>query len=241
VFLARQSAPDAFPGLPFVVGLLVGLVALIVFGIMAESYQRSRVLKQVDNRLALGMEEHETGEPAVGNVFGIITQAGSIPAMIVLSLGIGLVLIVRGHRRLAVAAMLTALGGGLMLLVLKRGFDRERPGNPDRKWVTEENESFPSGHSMGSVIGYGLLAYLLVLPRVQQRRRTRAAIIVGLIALLLLIGFSRIYLRAHYFSDVVAGFAVGTVWLALFIVIHETVHRRQRRRQAFQSARGPEA
>jgi undecaprenyl-diphosphatase len=176
------------------------------------------------------MEAHEQTDPAVGNLLGIVTEAGSIPALIVLSLGIGLVLIVRGHRRLAVAAMLTALGGGLMLLELKHGFKRPRPGNPDRAWVTEQNESFPSGHSMGSVIGYGLLAYLLLLPMVQQRRRMRAAIVVGLIAFVLLIGFSRIYLRAHYFSDVVAGFAVGTVWLALFVVIHETVRRRQRRR-----------
>jgi undecaprenyl-diphosphatase len=215
-------------------------MALAVFGIIAESYKRSSALKQIDHRLAWEMEEHQKTEPAVGNLFGMVTEAGSIPAMIVLSLGMGLVLIVRGHRGLGVAAMLTALGGGMMLLELKRGFDRPRPGNPDRAWVTEENESFPSGHSMGSVIGYGLLAYLLLLPLAQQRRRTRAAIIVGLIALVLLIGFSRIYLRAHYFSDVVAGFAVGTVWLALFVVIHETVRRRQRRRQVMRSAPGPD-
>jgi undecaprenyl-diphosphatase len=237
-FLVRQSAPDAYPGLPQIVGLLVGLVALGIFGIMAESFKHHWPLEQLDQRLAADFADNANAGPTVANFFGVLTQMGGVPANIVLAVGIGLVLLVRGRRQLAIAAMLTALAGGLLLLSLKEAFQRDRPGSPG-EWVTERNYSFPSGHSMGSVIGYGLLAYLLLLPMV-QRRQARAAIIAGLCTLVVLIGFSRVYLRAHYVSDVVAGFAVGTVCLALFIVIHETT-RRPRRRLAPATGAGPPA
>jgi undecaprenyl-diphosphatase len=226
-FLARQSAPDAYPALPLIVGVLVGLVGLGIFGGMAESFKNHWALEQLDQRLAADFADSASKEPTVANFFGVLTQMGGVPANIVLAVGIGLVLLVRGRRRLALAAMLTALAGGLLLLSLKEAFQRDRPGSPD-EWVTERNYSFPSGHSMGSVIGYGLLAYLLLLPMV-QRRQARAAIMGGLGTLVVLIGFSRIYLRAHYLSDVVAGFAVGTVCLACFIVIHEIAGRPRRR------------
>jgi undecaprenyl-diphosphatase len=225
--LTRWLAPDGRLELPLFIGLLVGLLALGLFAAVAADVAEKGALTRFDDRVRSDVAEHAEREPAVTNLLGVLTQAGGVPANITLAIGIGVALVLRGQRRLAVAAMLTALAGGLLLLSLKDVFGRPRPPDP-ANWVTERNESFPSGHSMGSVIGYGLLAYLLLLPLV-QRRQARAAIIVGLAVLLLLIGFSRIYLRAHYFSDVVAGFAVGTVCLALFILTHETLRRRQRR------------
>jgi undecaprenyl-diphosphatase len=66
---------------------------------------------------------------------------------------------------------------------------------------------------MGCAIGYGMLAYALILP--QRRRPRRLAALILMTALVLAIGFSRIYLRAHWFSDVVGGWTIGIAWLFL--------------------------
>jgi undecaprenyl-diphosphatase len=71
---------------------------------------------------------------------------------------------------------------------------------------------------MGSVVGYGLLVYLLLLPLL-RRRRDRLAVVLAVTTLVLLIGFSRVYLRAHYLSDVIGGFALGAAWLGVCIAI----------------------
>jgi undecaprenyl-diphosphatase len=81
--------------------------------------------------------------------------------------------------------------------------------------VTETNESFPSGHAMGSLVGYGMLAYALFLDI--RCRWCRAAILASVAMLVPAIGLSRIYLRAHWLSDVLAGFAIGAAWLSLWL------------------------
>jgi undecaprenyl-diphosphatase len=121
-----------------------------------------------------------------------------------------------------------AAGGGLMNVGTKVFIDRERPP-PDvlrDPLVPETNESFPSGHSMGSIIGYGMLGYVVAL--LVRRRGQRVAAIAQLAVVVLLIGFSRIYLRAHWFTDVLGGFAIGTFWVSLCITWAEVTRRRSR-------------
>jgi undecaprenyl-diphosphatase len=76
---------------------------------------------------------------------------------------------------------------------------------------------------MGSLIAYGMLAYLLV--RDAKGRRPRTAIVVGAVLLVLLIGLSRMYLGVHYLSDVLGGYAAGVVWLAACITGLEVARR----------------
>jgi undecaprenyl-diphosphatase len=87
---------------------------------------------------------------------------------------------------------------------------------------------FPSGHAMQAVIIYGMLAYFGVLA--VQSGRARVAIVLGGMFLVLLIGFSRIYLGVHYFSDVIGGYAAGGVLLSAFIICTETIRRRNTRK-----------
>ncbi len=78
---------------------------------------------------------------------------------------------------------------------------------------------------MGSLIVYGLVVYLLSLNLL--RRWWDRALVAGLLAaLVLLIGFSRMYLHAHYFSQVLGGFTAGAAWLALCLTAVEAVRRR---------------
>jgi undecaprenyl-diphosphatase len=204
--------------------LLLVLTSLGVFGAVAESVFHQGALAEVDGRLTAGLTDHAAARPVIVDCFGLLTQLGGITANTLLALVVAGVLGLRGQKRLALATLLLALAGALLDAGLKEFFQRPRPAVPT-SWINETNYSFPSGHSMGSVVGYGLLVYLLLLPIIRGRR-ARAGIIAGVAGLVLLIGFSRVYLRAHYLSDVVAGFAAGTAWLVLSIAILDVLHRR---------------
>ncbi len=80
---------------------------------------------------------------------------------------------------------------------------------------------------MGSLIGYGMLAYVLVV-LVVQRRALRVGVVVGAAVLIVAVGLSRLYLGVHYFSDVVGGYAAGVLWLSACISGIEVARRRPR-------------
>jgi len=85
--------------------------------------------------------------------------------------------------------------------------------------------SFPSGHAMGSLIGYGMLAYVLTLLWIHSRGG-QIAVVLGAALLVVAIGLSRLYLGLHYFSDVVGGYAAGVLWLSACISGVEVARRR---------------
>ncbi len=120
------------------------------------------------------------------------------------------------QRWLAGVWLAAVAGGALLNLALKTSIDRVRPDIPDAA-VHEHNESYPSGHAMGSTIGFGLVACAAVLGL--RRRREKVLLVVSMVTLIGLIGLSRIFLRAHWFSDVIAGFAIGASWLALWLTV----------------------
>jgi membrane-associated phospholipid phosphatase len=229
-FVSRRLAPDHPLGRYLTVGLLLGLLALGVFGIIAENMVRQTSLVTFDETFDENLRQSPLVTPRADIVFHTFTRLGSSQAMAILASLAAVVLFWRGHRLLALGIFLTAVTGGLLDLGLKDLFQRPRPPLPNLV-IKERNWGFPSGHSMGSMIGYGLLAYLLVLFQL-HRRWTRVAAITVLTLLVLLIGFSRIYLHAHYFSDVLAGFAAGAVWLAVCISCIEMIRRRPRAQKA---------
>ncbi|MEO8199584.1 MAG: phosphatase PAP2 family protein [Gemmatimonadota bacterium] len=154
-----------------------------------------------------------------------ITRLGNGATLTVLGLVVGTLLLVRKQRTLAIGWLLTLFGAGVLNVVLKASFHRVRP-----EYATIGGWSFPSGHAMGSFVAYGMLAYLgaIFLPR------RPAQIMAGVLFLLvLLIGFSRLYLGVHYFSDVVAGYSAAVVWLAVCVSGTEVARLRGLRVKAF--------
>ena len=83
--------------------------------------------------------------------------------------------------------------------------------------VNENGYSFPSGHSITSMVFYGYLIYLIY--RYVDNKNIKVSLIIFLSLLILMIGFSRIYLGVHYTSDVLAGFLISVAYLILFVSI----------------------
>jgi membrane-associated phospholipid phosphatase len=105
-----------------------------------------------------------------------------------------------------------ALSSVLIMLGLKLLFNRHRPLIPLLE--PARGLSFPSGHAFMSVCFYGLL--MIIIWREERPHPVlKWVLLLLVISLLLFIGFSRIYLRVHYFTDVLAGFCIGSFWLLL--------------------------
>ncbi len=103
----------------------------------------------------------------------------------------------------------------LLNRILKLVVARPRPNV--MRLTSEDGYSFPSGHSMVSMGYYGFLIYLIY--KNIKNKKLKYTLITFLSILILLIGISRIYLGVHYATDVIGGFIIATVYLAIFIKI----------------------
>lgn len=115
-----------------------------------------------------------------------------------------------------------ALSSLLLMFLLKLIFERPRPSDP--LLAEAAGFSFPSGHALMSVTFYGLILYIIF--KNVKNTVWRLCLSIFFILLIVMIGFSRIYLRVHYASDVIAGFSVGIIWLILSLWILSKLERR---------------
>lgn len=138
-----------------------------------------------------------------------LTALGSVPVLMLVAVMAVALLLFRQRYRLA-GMMAAATGGGaLASMVLKGLFARPRPDIVPH--LVEVNTlSFPSGHATNSAIVY--LSIALVLARNFADRPTRVFILVSAVALVVVIGATRVFLGVHYPSDVAAGWMVGASW-----------------------------
>ncbi|MEO7168358.1 MAG: phosphatase PAP2 family protein [Chthoniobacterales bacterium] len=180
---------------------------------------------QIDHDLALWFHRNETA--ALTLFARILTFFGSVAFVTSASIIAALVLLWRKSRNELLAVVFTMGGGSLLNIFLKHIFHRQRPvlENP---LVTLSSYGFPSGHTMGATLFYGLMALFATGLCVSWQSRMLAWI--GLGALILLVGLSRIYLGAHYLSNVMGAMAASIVWLAVCWTALETLRRRRRLR-----------
>jgi len=138
------------------------------------------------------------------------THVFLIPANVLL---IVYFLFVKKHRWYSIKIPVIALTSLAWMLFLKNLFGRTRPDIPLLNEAA--GLSFPSGHALMSVTFYGLLIHIVW--NTVKPNWWKWIVISLLILLILIIGFTRIYLRVHYPSDVFAGFAIGFLWLVISI------------------------
>ena len=212
-FIAARFARGEYLGLHLMSGLVVSVAALWLFGAVTEDVIHNDPLTVLDVEIVTWFRAHST--PALDHIGVAISLIGSPVAMAALAVIVAIVLSMR-HRWILLSGWLAVFaGGGVLDWGLKRVIHRPRPSGASA-FLHGESFSFPSGHAMGSLFGYGMLAYLLVRFWAKTWRQ-RLTIVVLTTVLVVLIGLSRLYLGVHYFSDVIAGYAAGLVWLAACI------------------------
>jgi membrane-associated phospholipid phosphatase len=207
--------------------LLAGLVILTgsgwMFGWMVEDLAEGDT--KVDHRFANWLHDHAT--PGLTTFFENVTRLGNVPTLVAVLV---LTVIVLWRKRLfddLMLMVLAAVGAEVITIGLKLGFARERPFFPD-PLARESSYSFPSGHASVSLAVYGTLGFIVA--RHLRNRRAQIAALVGAATLVLLIGFSRLYLGVHFLSDVIAGFSLGLAWMTLCaILLHLRVRLKERR------------
>lgn len=142
----------------------------------------------------------------------IITMFGSTAAIIIFA--IFPIFIIKNKQK-GLCMMINPLIIMIFNQSLKGIIQRKRPS--EFFLVIEKGFSFPSGHSAVSAAFYGFIIYLIY--QYVKNRKVKIVAISFLTCLILLIGFSRIYLGAHYLSDVVAGFLISLSYLIIYIKI----------------------
>lgn len=195
---------------------LVTFFAAIAWAIFG---QQTAALADFDASLAEHLRA-QLPHPAL-QMIAMLTHLGDPLWVALVSSLVLLALLVRRHRQLALAWAVAVLGilpinGGLKAI-----FRRVRPLH-DHGFISEPGWSFPSGHAFGSVVFYGMLAYVLL----RLSPRHHRAIIAAAMLLIGAVGTSRILLQVHYFSDVLAGYTAGAAWLVVCVAASEAVRAR---------------
>jgi undecaprenyl-diphosphatase len=206
-------------------GFLLAVVSLYAFLKLADE-----VMGQETAALdaAVTAYAQRFSSPQLTVVMQVISLMGS---EVIWILGVILLVLFIWQRRWGAGFMLVLVTGGAQVLndILKALFHRTRPVPIIAGLLGAQQYSFPSGHAMMSSAFYFYLAYLCW--RLVDGWK-RIALVVGLAVLVLLIGVSRIYLQAHYLSDVIAGYLAGFLWSDTVIIGSRLLVPRVRRHHA---------
>ncbi len=174
-------------------------------------------LESADHRAAANLNRLIASHRAIVTVVKTITWLGSDGVLWTVIGAAAIVLAIRRQWRLAAYLLVTGAGALVLDPVLKSLVGRLRPvvAHPIAYGT---GDSFPSGHALGSIVCYGAIL-LVFLPA--ARGRWRAGLITVIVALVALIGISRILLGVHYLSDVLGAWALGITWLGLTALAFE--------------------
>jgi undecaprenyl-diphosphatase len=213
---SSMPRPRVFFGIAVITGILFALWTILVY--------QTGSIEGFDESCAKTF--HDMAQQKRWTFMVTVTELGGVAAMILLTAVGACWQASLGNRLVALGWIAVMVGCGVLNSGSKHFFDRERPPEAMRdRSVIEVNRSYPSGHAMGSVIGYGMLAYCLFLWLRCWQRRT--IVVLAIVLVVAAVGFSRIYLRAHWFSDVIAGWTLGLTWLFLGLTCIEDLRIRR--------------
>ncbi|HVE93437.1 MAG TPA: phosphatase PAP2 family protein [Acidimicrobiales bacterium] len=192
--------------------LLVGIAVALVgvpFGLLLHQVTRDGPLTSLDESAAEWLHVRVVDNEAVEAFMHAVSYTGK-PIFLTFAVGLpALWLLRRGAKKLFLFLVVVSLGGGAIDTVVKVAVGRPRP-KFDEPIATAFGNSFPSGHSMSSLVCYGALL-LVFLPLIPPARRWLAVAATAL--LVFAIGFSRLALGVHFVSDVLGGYVLGAAWL----------------------------
>ncbi|MGB3536099.1 MAG: phosphatase PAP2 family protein [Microcoleaceae cyanobacterium] len=150
--------------------------------------------------------------------FTIITFLGEPLFLMIINLVFIVFLWIKNQRSRAIVYLIIGNGAAEFNYFIKDFFGRERPELWDRI-LEVKYFSYPSAHAMNSIVIYGLICYYLM----NQFKPWRWLILTITSILVILIGLSRLYFGVHWPTDIIAAYTMGSVWLAIAILILEIV------------------
>ncbi|MGA8572574.1 MAG: phosphatase PAP2 family protein [Desulfobaccales bacterium] len=219
--LKGRCTQDHCCGLRLTLAVIGLLLALFCFGLIAADWIHKGSLYYLDfqaQRLVGGIIN-----PTLTIFFTHVAFFGSQPLIWWLAGLIIIMLLLKKQWCTSVSLLVLVLVGDRILSFLKDHFHRARPLP---QIVPEHGYSFPSGHAFYSMALYGFIIYLTC--KLVRNSWLRSLIFILCPLLILLIGFSRVYLNVHWLTDVLGGFCAGFSWLMLNILGLEIIkHRRQ--------------
>lgn len=228
---ARRTAANAGNAPTFarlLAGLASGFALVLVtarlFAAIADRLGPGRTMGLADQALADQIAQHTPA--AALRAFALLTHLGD-PLVLVVLCGVVAVWLWRKRERLlAVGWLVALLGNAVLNPLLKQVFERARPLH-ETSLAQATGFSFPSGHSSGAMVAYGMLLYVLlrVLPA-----RWHPGVAMLAVAVIVTTACSRVFLRVHFASDVAAGLLSGLSWLAVCVASLEFARHRRRRR-----------
>lgn len=145
-------------------------------------------------------------------IMKIITSFGNAIPVLLIAI---IIIINTKDKKMPIWIILNLFFATVLNQILKYIVQRNRPEG--YRLIDESGYSFPSGHSMVSTAFYGFLIYLVIKKVKNKYLRNVLVILLGI--LIVLIGFSRVYLGVHYASDVIAGFFISIAYLIVFITM----------------------
>jgi membrane-associated phospholipid phosphatase len=190
--------------------LLLFVAACLAFGALAADLLLHGPITAADPAISLWFHEHGrapftvamravTGLHATATVLGLCAVAATL-------------LLLNGERAWVVPLVASVPGGMVLNVLVKNHFQRPRPSF-DHPLLSLTTYSFPSGHTNAATLAWGFALVWLFAHRAQPRMRAIGSIVA--VAMVALTALSRVYLGAHYVSDVLAASAEGIAWLAL--------------------------
>ncbi len=219
-FVRRRLSPDEKFGLYLTIGLAVVVFFTWLFLGVTQDLVAQEAIYLADYRLLNLLQLFRT--PAFSQVMLYATYLGGWQVVLAGALAAGAFLGALRRWRYLAAFAIALSGGELFVFGVKLLFRRPRPPLVNAL-VPETGYSFPSNHVFVAVVFYGMLAYFFW--RATRRRAVRIPAIAGAAILAVIIGFSRLYLGAHWPSDVLASLAAGAAWLAAVITALEIRRR----------------
>jgi undecaprenyl-diphosphatase len=211
-FLIRRFDRGGAYGLFFTVGLGVIAAAMWAFGALLQDVLAGKEIALFDRPIVIFFAEHRVSW--VTTAMRAATLLGTAWFIVSLVLGAGFILGVRAHSWRPFLLLGAAAGGaGLLDFIAKVVIARPRP---PAVWMVGPvtGFSFPSGHSAEAAV-YGMLAYLVARTCSTSRGKVLAWALAGVVSIV--IGMSRVYLGVHWPTDVMGGWALAAMWLAMLL------------------------
>lgn len=207
-----RLAPNALTLLGAGFGFCILLALARVFAEIAEHLGPNGRMARADAAFSAALAGQVSDTTL--RVFAGLTRLGDVIVLALLGVAVALWLVLTRRLTLALGWVLALAGNALLNPLLKRIFERVRPDH-DHAFASASGFSFPSGHTSGAAVAYGMLAYVLLrsVPRAWQ-----LPALLGAVTLAFAVACSRVFLQVHYVSDVLAGFASGGAWLMVCIL-----------------------